>query len=72
MPHRFSAYAHDEGRTHAHPVPDAADLQDAALRFAEHWGGTEHDLRVIASDRETGETRCFCIDLSAGEAAPCA
>ena len=72
-PHRFYAHAREEGRGHAHPIPGAATLQDAALRFVEHWGGasTDGEVRVIAFDGDTGEERCFCIHLGDGEIAPC-
>ena len=70
---RFYAHARDEGRHHDHLVPDAADAQDAALIFAEHWAGAEdsHEVHVIVRDGATGERQCFTIDLDAGAAAPC-
>jgi hypothetical protein len=71
--HRFSAHVRDEGRHHAHPVPGAETLQDAALRFVEHWDGATAagEVRVIAHDRHTGEERCFCIHLDDGDVEPC-
>ena len=71
--HRFYVHARDEARSHAHFVAGAESLQDAALRFAEHWGAPAPDgeVRLIAFDGDTGEERCFCIDLDAGEAGPC-
>ncbi len=71
--HRFYVHARDEARSHAHFVAGAESLQDAALRFAEHWSGPAPDgeVRLIAFDGDTGEERCFCIDLDAGEAEPC-
>ena len=71
-PHRFYVHARDEARSHAHFVAGAESLQDAALRFAEHWSGAtfEGEVRLIAFDGDTGEERCFCIDLDAGEAGP--
>ena len=68
---RFYVHARDEARSHAHFVAGAESLQDAALRFAEHWSGPEGEIRLIAFDGDTGEERCFCIDLDAGEAEPC-
>jgi hypothetical protein len=72
-PHRFYAHARDEGRARAHLIPGAKTLQDAALRFVEHWGGPAEagEVRVIAFDGETGEERCFCVDLGQGEAEAC-
>jgi hypothetical protein len=71
--HRFYAHPREDARSHAHLIPGAESLQDAALRFAEHWSGAAPDgeVRVIAFDGETGEARCFCIDLGAGEVEPC-
>ena len=71
--HRYYAHAREEERGRAHPVPGAVSLQDAALRFAEHWTGADGggEVRVIARDGDTGEERCFCIDLGGGEAEPC-
>ena len=69
---RFYAHPRDDARSHAHLVPGAESLQDAALRFAEHWSGPEDgEVRIIAFDGDTGEARCFCINLGAGEAEPC-
>ena len=71
-PHRYYVHAREQGRSHAHFVPGATTLQDAALRFAEHWSDAgAQEVRVIAVDGDTGEERCFCIDLQAGEAGPC-
>ncbi len=71
--HRFYAHPGDDIRSHAHLVPGADSLQDAALRFAEHWSGVTADgqVRIVAFDGDTGEERCFCIDLDAGQAGPC-
>lgn len=70
---RFYAHARDEGRGRAHLIPHAESLQDAALRFVEHWGGPTQDgeVRVIALNGDTGEERCFCIHLGDGEVEPC-
>ena len=58
-PHRFYAHVRDEGRGRGHLVPDAVSLQDAALRFVEHWSGVAEQggIRVIAVDGDTGSTR---------------
>ena len=71
--HRFYAHPRDDVRSHAHLVPNADSLQDAAIRFAEHWSGVTADgqVRIVAFNGDTGEERCFCIDLDAGEAGPC-
>ena len=71
--HRFYAHPRDDARSHAHLVPGAESLQDAAIRFAEHWSGAALDgeVRIVAFDGDTGEERCFCIDLGAGESEPC-
>jgi hypothetical protein len=71
LTHRFYAHVRDEGRSHAHLIPGARSLQDAALSFAEHRASDHGELRVIAFDGDTGEERCFCIDLHAGDIEPC-
>jgi hypothetical protein len=70
--HRFYVHACEEGRSHAHLIPDAVSLQDAALGFAEHWASRHGAVKVIAFDGDTGEERCFTIDVSGGEISPCA
>ena len=69
--HRFYAHPRDDARSHAHRIPGAESLQDAALRFAEHWSGAEGEVRILAFDGDTGESRCFHIDLGQGEVEPC-
>ena len=69
-PHSFYAHAADDGRSRMHLVPGAESLQDAALRFVEHWNGGG-EVRVIARDGHTGEERCFCVDVDGGEVEPC-
>ena len=65
--------AREDDRGRAHLVPGARSLQDAALRFVEHWHGEPQDgaVRVVARDGDTGEERCFCIQLDDGEVGPC-
>ena len=71
MTNRFLAYADDESRAKAHPVPEAEGFLDAAVIFAESWASAHGEISVTVVDCETGERRCFRIDLESGEAGPC-
>jgi hypothetical protein len=50
---------------------EAASFEEAAVIFAEDWHGQGAALRIVVADAESGEERCFTVDLTTGEAAPC-
>jgi len=70
QPARFAAYCNEESRCSVHAVPDAESFVDAAVLFAERWAG-DGEVSITVMDRETGERRCFHIDLTAAEVGSC-
>jgi hypothetical protein len=51
-----------------------ASFEAAGVAFAEEWAphpDTGGEVAVIVRDEESGEERCYRIDLGAGDAAPC-
>lgn len=71
---RFWAYAADDGRTHAHAMPEAESFWDAAILFAEIWHpglDAEGQVTVIVVEHATGAQQCYRVDVGAGEAAAC-
>lgn len=68
---RYSAYASGLDQRPVHALPDAVSFIDAAILFAERWGGEAEELAVVVTDEATGERQCFRVDLVRGEAAPC-
>lgn len=66
----FLVRASDDHRAAALPVREAANPIEAAIAFAEQWGGTG-EAAVTVVDCETGREQCFRIDLEDHSAAPC-
>lgn len=81
MPHsaaepaaRFSAYAPEQDPAHSHMMPEAQSFADAAIYFAEIWHPSLDEIgqvKVMVIDQLSGEHRCFCVDVGAGEAEAC-
>lgn len=66
---RFAVYPSDSGRCAAQPMVEAADFFHAALLYAERAACGDGSLSVTVVDLETGENRCFLLDLGADNAA---
>lgn len=68
---RFSVHGATGAPSRSHLIL-AASIEDAALRFLEDWGvDDEGEAQVMVEDCETGERRCFRVDLASGEQRPC-
>jgi hypothetical protein len=73
MSHTFLAHASNDGRVHAHPVPDASSALEAAILFVERWApeAIDGEVQITVRELETGQEQCFRIDLGQGLAGPC-
>ena len=70
---RFNVRLRDQN-AHGGRVLTEASHEAAGVAFAEDWAPhpeTGADVAVIVRDLESGEERCFHIDLAAGDAEPC-
>ena len=67
---RFAVYPTEGGRCAARPVVNAADFFHAALIYAES-APCEGQLSVTVVDKDSGEERCFHLDLDADSAVSC-
>ncbi|HZZ89828.1 MAG TPA: DUF5961 family protein [Caulobacteraceae bacterium] len=58
---------------HGGRIVAEASFEAAGVAFAEDWSHAEPDaeIRVIVRDEDSGEERCYRIDLADGETAPC-
>jgi hypothetical protein len=75
MPPVFVARVTHEDRAFSHPVLEAENALDAAIRFAERWAGhgeiSGGELSVTVTECATGREQCFRIDLDDESAEPC-
>jgi hypothetical protein len=70
---RFSVHAQSEGRHRSEIIYGEAH-EAAAIGFVEqHTPSLDEDdhVSVIVHDCDSGQERCFRIDLGTGETAPC-
>lgn len=70
---RFSVHSAADVRARAH-ILEGVSFEDAALHFVEDAhpaADAEGEAAVMVEDCETGEQRCFRIDLETGASAPC-
>jgi hypothetical protein len=70
---RFNVRLRHQG-AHGGRVLTETSFEAAGVAFAEDWAPhpeTGADVAVIVRDEETGQERCFRIDLAAGDAEPC-
>ena len=73
-PARFSACAPDQRQIPHHMMPEAQSFEDAAVYFADIWHPDLDEagqVKVMVTDRRSGETHCFQVDVGAGEARRC-
>lgn len=68
---RFRAHAAEVDRCRDHVIPDAADFLEAAVLFAERWGGEAGEMSIVVIDDISGDPQCFRIDLDTQQAEPC-
>jgi hypothetical protein len=60
--------------THGGQLVTEASFEAAGVAFCGEWAPHPEigaEVAVIVRDEETGQERCFRIDLAAGGAAPC-
>lgn len=72
-PRRFSVQGHAEAPGRGRVV-EGEGFEDAALAFLEafHPAPDAHDaVSLVVEDCDSGERRCFTVDLATGAAAPC-
>jgi hypothetical protein len=73
VPRRFNVRLRDQ-TTHGGRVLTEVSYEAAGVAFAEDWAphpAAGAEVAVIVRDEETGQERCFRIDLAAGDAEPC-
>jgi hypothetical protein len=71
-PRRFSVHARDFGAHHARLLEERS-FEAAAVAFIEDLhGAPAEEISVLVRDLETGHEHCFRIDLTTGDAVPCA
>jgi len=69
-PRAFSVHSADEAPGRAHIV-EGVSFEDAALQFLTEWRVDDDEASLMVEDHESGERRCFRIDLGTGRPAPC-
>ena len=71
MMRSFSAHAAHRADHH---IVEGVSFEDAAVAFAERWASdaeADDGLRILVTDRESGEEQCLIVHLGEGEAEPC-
>ena len=69
----FSVHGAEDAPGRGHQL-EAFGFEDAALHFAADchpYAADADEVSLLVEDCETGERRCFTLDLSTGETAPC-
>jgi hypothetical protein len=70
---RFSVHGQADAPSRGRLVTGAG-FEDAALRFVEEFhpaADADDAVSLIVEDCDSGERRCFTIDLATGETEPC-
>jgi hypothetical protein len=70
MSRAFAAHCANDGHHRSDFVTEADSFEAAAIAFAERWTGPDEACKILVCELETGEERCFTLDLGAPEPCP--